>query len=177
MFGLQIETKSVDLLTLSPESDVDALVDQIILEEPLLSDSKKGVVRKMIYKLMDKLDGHNRSRKFYLYKILRAHILPLTNCAFNKSGSKFITGSYDRTCRIWDTMTGDELVSLEGHRNVVYALAFNNPFGDKILTGSFDKTARIWDAETGQCLHVLVGHTTEIVCVAFSPRGTVAATG
>ncbi|KAF4712814.1 U4 u6 small nuclear ribonucleoprotein, partial [Perkinsus olseni] len=96
MFGLQIETKSVDLLTLSPESDVDALVDQIILEEPLLSDSKKDVVRKMIYKLMDKLDGHNRSRKFYLYKILRAHILPLTNCAFNKSGSKFITGSYDR---------------------------------------------------------------------------------
>ncbi|KAF4744417.1 Dynein assembly factor with WDR repeat domains 1 [Perkinsus olseni] len=172
-----IETKSVDLLTLSPESDVDALVDQIILEEPLLSDSKKDVVRKMIYKLMDKLDGHNRSRKFYLYKILRAHILPLTNCAFNKSGSKFITGSYDRTCRVWDTMTGDELVSLEGHRNVVYALAFNNPFGDKIITGSFDKTARIWDAESGQCLHVLVGHTTEIVCVAFSPRGTVAATG
>jgi len=40
---------------------------------------------------------------FYLFKILRAHILPLTNCAFNKSGDKFITGSYDRTCKIWNT--------------------------------------------------------------------------
>ena len=26
---------------------------------------------------------------FYLYKILRAHILPLTNCAFNSDGSRY----------------------------------------------------------------------------------------
>ena len=31
---------------------------------------------------------------------MRAHILPLTNCAFNKSGDRFITGSYDRTCKV-----------------------------------------------------------------------------
>ena len=71
------------------------------------------------------------SQRFYLFKILRAHILPLTNCAFNKSGSKFITGSYDRTCRVWDTLSGEELLTLDGHKNVVYAIAFNNPFGDK----------------------------------------------
>ena len=27
---------------------------------------------------------------------------------FNKSGDKFKTGSYDRTCKVWDTMTGEE---------------------------------------------------------------------
>ena len=37
------------------------------------------------------------TQNFYLFKILRAHILPLTNCAFNKSGDRFITGSYDRS--------------------------------------------------------------------------------
>jgi len=41
----------------------------------------------------------------------------------------FITGSYDRTCKVWDTATGEELQTLEGHRNVVYAIAFNNPYG------------------------------------------------
>jgi hypothetical protein len=30
---------------------------------------------------------------------------------------------------VWDTKTGDELLTLEGHKNVVYAIAFNNPFG------------------------------------------------
>jgi len=43
-------------------------------------------------------------------------------------------------------MTGEELLSLEDHQNVVYTMAFNNPYGDKICTGSFDKTAKIWDS-------------------------------
>lgn len=41
----------------------------------------------------------------------------------------FITGSYDRTCKVWDTASGEELRTLEGHRNVVFAIAFNNPYG------------------------------------------------
>ncbi len=54
-------------------------------------------------------------------QVLRTHLLPLTNCAFNKSGDRFITGSYDRTCRVWDTTSGEELLVLEGHKNVVSA--------------------------------------------------------
>lgn len=126
--------------------------------------------------LIEKLES-NESSDFFLFKILRAHILPLTNCAFNKSGDKFITGSYDRTCKVWNTITGDELLTLEGHRNVVYAIAFNNPYGDKIITGSFDKTCKLWSAESGQLYHTYRGHATEIVCLSFNPQGTVIATG
>eukprot|EP00501_MAST-03F_sp_TOSAG23-6_P000578 GSMAST32.ASY1.ANO1.599.1 assembled CDS len=118
-------SKEIDLLHLNAETDVEVLVNQIVFEEALISKSRKPQLH------------------FYLYKILRAHILPLTNCAFNKSGDKFITGSYDRTCKVWNTATGDELLTLEGHKNVVYAIAFNNPYGDKIVTGSFDKTAKL----------------------------------
>jgi len=93
--------------------------------------------------LIEKIDAEQPSN-YFLFKILRAHILPLTNCAFNKAGDKFITGSYDRTCKVWDTATGEELLSLEGHRNVVYAIAFNKPFGDKIITGSFGNLIYIY---------------------------------
>ena len=153
--------------------------------------------------MIEKLEN-NESSDFFLFKILRAHILPLTNCAFNKSGDKFITGSYDRTCKVWNTISGDELLTLEGHRNVVYAIAFNNPYGDKIITGSFgalfilchsalllvsqplvfhsffpftDKTCKLWSAETGQLHHTYRGHATEIVCLSFNPHGTMLATG
>jgi dynein assembly factor with WDR repeat domains 1 len=162
-------------------ADIDVIVNQIVFEEPLISESKKPHLRRLIYsklkrtieaacfsnsttvytaamtspidvsilmlfrhdlvndespELIEKLES-NESSDFFLFKILRAHILPLTNCAFNKSGDKFITGSYDRTCKVWNTISGDELLTLEGHRNVVYAIAFNNPYGDKIITGSF----------------------------------------
>jgi len=93
-------------------------------------------IKHMNAELIEKLESHE-SNNYYLFKILRAHILPLTNCAFNKQGDKFITGSYDRTCKIWKTETGEELHTLDGHRNVVYAIAFNNPWGNKVITGSF----------------------------------------
>ncbi|KAF1794716.1 G-protein beta WD-40 repeat [Phytophthora cactorum] len=192
------EMKEIDLLHLTAESDIEVLVNQIVFEEPLISESRKPQLRRLIYKLIEKLEV-NDSNDFYLFKILRAHILPLTNapstspetsknfsfqaCLFSYFLSsfifvfRFITGSYDRTCKVWDTQTGDELLTLEGHKNVVYAIAFNNPYGDKIITGSFDKTCKLWSAETGQLYHTFRGHSTEIVCLAFNPQGTVIGTG
>ena len=114
---------------------------------------------------------------FSLVKELRAHILPLTNCAFNKSGDKFITGSYDRTCKVFDMDTVEEIHTLEGHKNVVYAIAFNNPYGDKIITGSFDKTCKLWDANTGECYYTPSAATPARLSALVSTRQSTIATG
>jgi hypothetical protein len=108
------------------------------------------MLERLVERLKLKLAEAAITPTFQLLRVVHnAHVLPLTNCAFNKSGDKFITGSYDRTCKVFDTKSGSELRVLEGHKNVVFAVAFNNPFGDKILTGSFDKTAKLWDAASG----------------------------
>mgnify|MGYP000231711971 CR=1 FL=1 len=65
---------------------------------------------------------------------LRGHTRPFENIKpififFVFLYFSFITGSYDRTCKVWDTASGEELHTLEGHRNVVYAIAYNNPYG------------------------------------------------
>ncbi|KAJ8792775.1 hypothetical protein J1605_019481 [Eschrichtius robustus] len=172
----QLKTKSIDLLELHTSTDVNALVEEIQKAEPLITASRADQVKLLIQRLQNKL-GQYSNHKFYLFKVLRAHILPLTNVALNKSGSCFITGSYDRTCKLWDTASGEELHTLEGHRNVVYAIAFNNPYGDKIATGSFDKTCKLWSVETGNCYHTFRGHTAEIVCLSFNPQSTLVATG
>ena len=138
----EVKQKTIDLLDLTVDTDAEVLLNRIMRQEPLIPESKRMYVRKLIYKLIEKQDSQE-SQQFYLFKILRAHILPLTNCAFNKSGDRFITGSYDRTCKVWNTNTGEELLTLEGHKNVVYAIAFNNPYGDKVITGSFDKTCKV----------------------------------
>nr|CAH8822652.1 unnamed protein product [Trichobilharzia regenti] len=170
------KTRVLDLLDLTPESDTEEVLKEICDKEPLITEKRKIQVQDLIERLKSKLRSSDKS-KFGQYKILRAHILPLTNVAFNKSGSHFITGSYDRTCKVWDTETGNEVHTLEGHKNVVYAIAFNLPFSDKIATGSFDKTSRLWSAETGECHYVFQGHTAEVVCIQFNPTSNLIASG
>ncbi len=106
-------------------------------------------------------------------------VLWLTGACFASGGrvARIITGSYDRLCKVWDTSSGEELCSLDGHKNVVYAVAFNNPFGDKVAAGSFDKTCKLWDTDTGRLFFTLIGHTGEIVYVTFNPQSTMLATG
>ena len=47
------------------------------------------VCARYLEELIEKQEANDKE-DFYLYKILRAHILPLTNCAFNKSGDKYV---------------------------------------------------------------------------------------
>ena len=89
------------------------LLSQIIRQEPLISENRRPALRQLVERLVLKMQ-ETQHHSFSLFKVLRAHILPLTNCAFNKSGDRFITGSYDRTCKVWDTYTGEDLFTLEG---------------------------------------------------------------
>lgn len=41
--------------------------------------------------------------------------------------SSCVTGSYDRTVRIWDIETGLESFVLNGHQNAVFAVQYNYP--------------------------------------------------
>ena len=165
----ELMQRSVDLLDLTAETDTEAVLNQIVEREKMIKEAHREPLRKLIFKLQAKLGGGVVKTNFALSKVLRAHILPLTNCAFNKNGDAFVTGSYYRTCKVWDTASGEETHTLEGHKNVVYAVAFNNPFGDKVITGSFDKTCKLWDARTGELFYTLRGHETEIVCLGFDP--------
>ncbi|EIN07571.1 WD40 repeat-like protein [Punctularia strigosozonata HHB-11173 SS5] len=75
-----------------------------------------------------------------------------------------ITGSYDRTARVWNLETGAEIRCLRGHTRAVRALQFDEA---KLVTGSMDRTLKVWDWRTGRCLKTLEGHTEGVVCLNF----------
>jgi len=176
-----IGSRTIQLFDLGQASvGVDEIVSRILTEESfLLSVAKhEKTLRKLIYKLMDKQCIKLGGLRYESFRSCIPHVLPLTNCVFNKDGTKFLTGSYDGTCCINDTFTGEIEFVLGGHHtSVVYAMAYDYPFCSRIITGSFDKTAIIWDAMTGDRLHHLIGHSGEIVCVNFSHNGLLAVTG
>jgi hypothetical protein len=91
-------------------------------------------------------------------------------------GARIITGSRDRTAKVWDAKTFAELATLRGHTEQVESVAVS-PDGARIVTGSWDNTAKVWDAETFAELATLKGHTKWITSVVVSPDGARIITG
>jgi WD40 repeat protein len=115
--------------------------------------------------------------QFTLQHIHTTHLMPLTDCCFNKMGVLYATSSYDRTAQIWDTETGKNVQRLTGHIDAVYSCRFNLPDGNLLGTGSFDQRAAIWNVSSGECLHMMSGHAKEVVSVQFDPVSKLLATG
>jgi WD40 repeat protein len=83
-----------------------------------------------------------------------------------------LTGSHDRTARVWNAATGEPLTPPLQHRAQVFAVAFS-PDGRYVATGTSDATARVWEAATGLPLTLPLKHTGEVRGVVFSPDGRV----
>jgi WD40 repeat protein len=74
--------------------------------------------------------------------------------AFSPDGTRIVTASGDRTARLWDAVTGAEILTLKGHEDGINGVAFSRS-GTRIVTLSDDDTVRYWDVATGAQLAML----------------------
>ena len=109
--------------------------------------------------------------------------------AVTPDGQRIITGSWDSTvstagnpdgtARIWDAVSGRELLTLkplQGHTGPVQCIVVT-PDGQRIVTGNYDGTARLWDKVSGRELRTLKGHTGPVFSVAVTSDGRRLVTG
>jgi WD40 repeat protein/transcriptional regulator with XRE-family HTH domain len=102
---------------------------------------------------------------------LRGHTADIWGADFSPDGKYLVTGSSDRTARLWDVATGKTIRIFSGHTGEVGIVTFS-PDGKYLLTGGGeDHTARIWDVASGETVQVFSGHTGWVEAGGFSPDG------
>jgi len=110
---------------------------------------------------MRRFEGHGGS-------VTCVAVLPDGRCA--------LTGSEDKTLRLWNIDSGAALRALEGHEGSVTCVAVLAD-GRHALSGSEDNTLRLWDIESGGQLRRFEGHEGPVTSVAVLPDGRRALSG
>lgn len=103
---------------------------------------------------------------------LTGHESAVTDCAFSPDGTKILSASNDKRLKMWDALTGAELMSIEQDDRVIACDV--SPDGARIVFG-VDRYGEgrlsIRDAETGSEIMTLREEKRGMALCAFSPDG------
>ena len=100
---------------------------------------------------------------------LQGHQDRLVSVDFSPDGTRMVTSSFDKTVRVWDADSGEEIHNLRSHTNPVNAVAFD-PTGTLIASAS-QSEVKLWQAESGQKTPVLTDDGLSVSDLEFSVQG------
>ena len=110
-------------------------------------------------------------------RLLKDHENSVLVVAVFPDGRRMVTGSMDRTLRLWDLKEGIVLKKMEGHQDTVRSVTVSRD-GQLIASGDDNGEIIAWNGDTGESLIQAVKvHSSWIRSLDFSPDGTVLASG
>lgn len=112
---------------------------------------------------------------------MSGHEQDIYSLEFSRDGRVLVSGSGDRTARIWDWQNTRCLHELRindaDQQDLGVTSVATSPDSRLVAAGSLDKVVRVWDAVTGQLLERLEGHKDSVYSVAFMPDGKTLVSG
>lgn len=103
-----------------------------------------------------------------------AHEDVVFQAAFNTSGTRIVTASYDRTAKVWDVASQELISTFSGHKHELLKAEFS-PDGKRVLSVSSRGTFCLWEAETGKLIYALDQVSEKFFQAAATERGLRAA--
>jgi guanine nucleotide-binding protein subunit beta-2-like 1 protein len=105
-------------------------------------------------------------------RALRGHAHFVSDVSISSDGQYALSGSWDKSLRLWDLHTGQTTRRFASHTKDVLSVAFSAD-NRQIVSGSRDRTIKLWNT-LAQCKHTIVDecHTDWVSTVRFSPSVT-----
>jgi glucose repression regulatory protein TUP1 len=125
---------------------------------------------------------------------LKGHKDSVYSVAFSPDGKSLVSGSLDRTLRVWDlsqtqravdaagpndkieTGLGTCASTLTGHKDYVLSVAIS-PDGQWVVSGSKDRSIQFWNIQSGQAQFLLQGHKNSVISIDIARQGNLLASG
>jgi WD40 repeat protein/serine/threonine protein kinase len=102
--------------------------------------------------------------------VFTGHRHAVTSLAMSLDGAVAVSGSKDRTLKVWDVPSGRCLHTLRGHEGSVWSVWLSDD-GRHALSSSQDQTVKLWDVAAGRCLRTLHGHKGAVWSVCRTADG------
>lgn len=102
------------------------------------------------------------------YGTLKGHTNSVQEGIWTEDGLGLVTCSADKTVRLWDCVSGEEVSLRKDHRAFVNCCAIS-PLGSTVASGGDDCHLRLWDPREGLQSFAWLKHPFEVTCCVFSP--------
>jgi WD40 repeat protein len=146
------EEPEVDIMPLLEMISEDLMSGDLISGDLISGDLSGDLWLRPTWSLQQTIDAHN----------------DWVRClSFTPDGNRLVSGSFDKTIKLWQLDNGKMIHTLADRPKGVFALAVS-PNGKFLVSGSWDETIELWNLETATPLQNLVQHTASVRSLAIS---------
>lgn len=101
----------------------------------------------------------------------------IRSVSFSPDGSILASGDENAAVRLWDSMSGDLLKTLQGHTHYVSRVGFSLDGKTLASVAHWEGVIRLWDAATGEQLKTLGGTLPSNLYSLAPPEDTIVVSG